>query len=492
MPDRHELRQQPRAREASIAVPMTLIGLVALLLLIAVPQAQACETQTALRVHIVTCPPYSATGDGTMDDRTALAAADAAATSTGTLVIPKGTYRISADLSLAAALRFSNGAMFAPDAGVVVTINGPFEAGLYRVFTGAGTIRFGAADRTPATRVERISPHWWGAVGDNQRGSADRNTAALQAALDVGGPGARIGLGPGIFWVAAPLSVTSAHLEGAGSTQLFSMWKTQIIGDVPGPLVDLSGTGGSVTHLHFNNVNQAGTGIRAANLAHARIESVWVDSALIGIDVGDNSFSLSIRDCNVTGPGGTVPNSVGINISSHSNLDRVDVTAFQNGIRYSGEGTGVTHGARLERNGTALVLGKNRANTNRAAAETVIAGVTMEANDIGIEIWTLGRALLAGIFMHGGPSAPSGQAQYAIRHIGDMKDVVFSGIQTSSTHSLAAVKIEPGSSGERIIMQAMHMRTNFGGTSIDWDIPASWLASGAISFRQTNSGYDGP
>lgn len=58
-----------------------------------------------------------------------------------------------------------------------LTINGSLEAGLYQVFSGAGSVRFGDGV------VKEVYGEWWGAVADD---STD-NTTALQAALNCKG-----------------------------------------------------------------------------------------------------------------------------------------------------------------------------------------------------------------------------------------------------------------------------------------------------------------
>lgn len=62
-----------------------------------------------------------------------------------------------------------------------LTINVPFEAGLYRVFGGAGAVTLGA------NSVAQVHPHWWGAeatqVATIDATVAAKNTAAFNAAF---------------------------------------------------------------------------------------------------------------------------------------------------------------------------------------------------------------------------------------------------------------------------------------------------------------------
>ncbi|GAG21397.1 unnamed protein product, partial [marine sediment metagenome] len=65
------------------------------------------------------------------------------------------------------------GAILSPDVGDTVTIDTSFEAGLYQVFGGDGTVAFGSKS------IGTVYPEWWGAKGD---GTDD--STAIQAAID--------------------------------------------------------------------------------------------------------------------------------------------------------------------------------------------------------------------------------------------------------------------------------------------------------------------
>lgn len=115
--------------------------------------------------------PYNATGNGTTDDTAAIVAANTAAGATGTLYIPAGTHKIN-DITLTAHVVCDG--VFSINTGQVLTINGPFEAGLYQVFSGAGSVVFGSK------AVSWAHPEWW--ATNTTPGTTDM-TAAIQKAM---------------------------------------------------------------------------------------------------------------------------------------------------------------------------------------------------------------------------------------------------------------------------------------------------------------------
>ncbi|RKN86261.1 glycosyl hydrolase family 28-related protein [Paenibacillus ginsengarvi] len=86
---------------------------------------------------------YGATGDGITDDSSSLTDAIADLSDGGDLLFPPGHYRIGSNLTFPAkiTLVFANGARLAPDAGIVVTIEGCVDASLTHIFEGAGTVQ---------------------------------------------------------------------------------------------------------------------------------------------------------------------------------------------------------------------------------------------------------------------------------------------------------------------------------------------------------------
>ncbi len=90
------------------------------------------------------------------------AAVTAIGATVGTLVVPNAQ-TLTANLIIPSTLNLyiPKGGSIAKASTYTVTINGPFEAGLYQVFTG-----FAKGDVTFGLNGQRINPEWWGAVGD--------------------------------------------------------------------------------------------------------------------------------------------------------------------------------------------------------------------------------------------------------------------------------------------------------------------------------------
>lgn len=103
-------------------------------------------------------------------------------------------------------LEIENGAIL--DGAGTLTPEGPFEAGQYQVFGTSITVAFGD------TSVTEVRPVWWGAVGDDNAGSAAVNTAAIDAAFATG---KNVRFGTGTFHTTGNHRIAARHQHVYGS-----------------------------------------------------------------------------------------------------------------------------------------------------------------------------------------------------------------------------------------------------------------------------------
>ncbi|MGD0826574.1 MAG: hypothetical protein ABSA09_00600 [Desulfobaccales bacterium] len=138
------------------------------------------------------------------------------------LIVPPGTFAISANVIITPNIRLlpQNGANISVPTGDTLTINGPFEAGPYQVFSCAGTgkVIFG-------NNVAEGYAEWWGAKGD---GSTD-DTAAWTAALASGAGRVRAIPGRNYFLNAALPVLSNTEFVATGATFTKGTNDTQIL-----------------------------------------------------------------------------------------------------------------------------------------------------------------------------------------------------------------------------------------------------------------------
>jgi hypothetical protein len=106
-----------------------------------------------------------------------LSAANTAATAVGKELVVT-TAHVVDNLTLTAPIRVLPGGSISINTGKVLTINEAFDAGLYQVFAGLGTVTFGV------NTVKEVYPQWWGTATD---GVTD-DSGAIQAAINTTQP----------------------------------------------------------------------------------------------------------------------------------------------------------------------------------------------------------------------------------------------------------------------------------------------------------------
>ena len=132
------------------------------------------------------CPDYNEANQGlTGNSKSAKAYIDAIGSDSATLVFRHSsgaattTYTFSTDETIPSNINvvIEKGAILSIATVITLTINGSFEAGLYQVFSGAGSIIFGEGV------TKEVSPEWWFSSGDYGLAVS----SAIASIADVGG-----------------------------------------------------------------------------------------------------------------------------------------------------------------------------------------------------------------------------------------------------------------------------------------------------------------
>lgn len=221
-----------------------------------------------------------AKGDGVANDRAAFVAleafVDANLESLKSGYVPTGLYIIGSSLTLSKAWEFAYGAKLQPASGVTITINGSFSAGLYQVFdlSAGGSVVLGT------NAVAKLSPEWWGAVGDCVAGAGTDNTAAIAATITCGNSGGvkHIQFTPSNYLTGdQTITEDGFVLEGSASAYQYSSviaYGTRLTAKVGTTVVlNLAPTGGAIEdptlcqirHIHVDGLLRASYGIRSTN-----------------------------------------------------------------------------------------------------------------------------------------------------------------------------------------------------------------------------------
>ncbi len=203
--------------------------------------------------------------------------ADSTVTS-GTIVVPAGTHTLSSSSSrtLAAGLtlRVLQGGIISIPTLRTLIINGSLEAGLKQIFSGAGSVVFGAG------AVKEVYPEWWGALGDNSTECGPALVAAFTAYP-------KVKLTNGVYkWSYASANVV--WLNGASSHLTYCL---QGVGK--STRINLSGW--NSTSYYAIRVNDNGAGGYVTTPRHPRL--VVRDVQIEGTNSTSNPQFCQISQC---------------------------------------------------------------------------------------------------------------------------------------------------------------------------------------------------
>ena len=244
---------------------------------------------------VVSVKDFGAVGDGVANDAPAIVAAVAASAS-GTILFPSGTYRISANVTIPRthAVWFTSNGIISIDSGVTLAINGAVDAPEAQIFSGAGL-----ATGPTFADVGEINVRWFGAKGD---GSTD-DSLAIQAAVNAARRSDRavVRFGSGIFAVATSITLAgpanaititgtpfSGLQTGSTNSNTVILWTGGA-----NPVFDV-GTGGSaVTFCNFYDLSfqNTGTGTNAIRFSANSAGNVRIGRVSTVTKAGQTDFS---------------------------------------------------------------------------------------------------------------------------------------------------------------------------------------------------------
>lgn len=154
----------------------------------------------------------------TSDYTSDLSATVAIIGSTAATLVVNNAQTVAANLTIPSTLSIQvvNPGMITVASGQTLTINGPFACGLFRCFSGAGSVVFGPGS------VSEVYPTWWGANGIYNDGDDSAAFNAAFAALPA--MGGVISIPAGSYNLNITPTKKNVHLKGAGvfATKLYN------------------------------------------------------------------------------------------------------------------------------------------------------------------------------------------------------------------------------------------------------------------------------
>lgn len=211
----------------------------------------------------------------------------------------EGTLIIDADVILSTNVTLPSNVSVKPLKGsqfsgaFTLTINGPFECGLYQCFASTVTVVFGKMS------AEYLLPQWWGAIG-NDSAVTDSATAIQSAVTASIASFIPVYVGSGEFKLGSTILLNSNHVQilGAGPQN------TIFYHSVAGAAFEIASTGTrEYCRLENFGISVSGTpndtGIDASDAPNTIIRNIWMNNTKTGILLG-NAYNTVVDACRLT------------------------------------------------------------------------------------------------------------------------------------------------------------------------------------------------
>jgi len=319
---------------------------------------------------------YGAKGDGATDDEPAFTLAIAAAAG-GRVIVPEAavSYKLSANVTVPAGVTvvFQQGGLLSIDNTFTFAVNGSLAAGLYQIFSGAGTATIAAG------RAREVYPQWWGALGDD----SNDDTTAIQDAITAANGGR-------VYFTRGTYKITTAlDMDEEGTRLVGESWRDTIIkvyGGVNG--IEITDEECSISDLSVmcdSATEGTGLGIKLGGdntvlAMRTKLTRVWVGARpgtstnffAVGIDVEGVCYYSSFISCYLRA------NTIGIKFykGTHPNFGPNECHVFDTNI-HSGD-----YGIQIGESGTTTTEIRVAMTSIEG---TAVAGINVESNGNIIE-----------------------------------------------------------------------------------------------------------
>lgn len=331
----------------------------------------------------------------------------------------------------------------------------------------------------------------YGAVAD---GSTD-DSAAIQAAInDTSAPYSSANRGiiwfpnhnTNVYQIANPLTFElSAGITAIG---FVGSPGAKIRGTINDALLKRSinsPTGGVylVQDLIFENDS---TGANAAGILFNSI----VGGKIVGCELSGacmietvNSQSVTVDSCSLTAGG--ISGVIGILAGNATSILSCDITGMAEGIRHSNAGLAIL-GGRLEVNTVGVNLGVDQSGSAHGSSAVFMTGTSMESNDNGIQVPT-GTSVSTSEFVGLAITCAQASKHTGVSLIGSANDVIFGGVNTSSSNASSWVTAGWNIQGAQTALVLDSCGSSLGGVGINaWSI--NWAGGIDVDIRNPNVG----